>query len=216
MINQARLTIFLLRPSLTSGTVCLILAISMLLVGDWAFVQQSGLHDFLYGNYGIVTTLNDSPNGFRALVEGVFVHQFGREIKTFIFVFLIGLCVYSVLEIINRFITGVENRWVDLRTAPPAFRQRLNIEAWEKFWFRTAILIGWFLYSSLFIGILLPFCISASRYFVGTFPMWPGSGYGVLALVLLWISLHIHVVIMRFVALRPRLFGSVDTLLLMK
>lgn len=84
-----------------------------------------------------------------------------------------------------------------------ADRQKLLKDAGKQLVIRLLLLAVWLAYISLTLHILLPYVIASA---------YAGSGYILWALLIAIVTLHIHVVMLRLISLRPRLFGDTASL----
>src|SRR5436190_20718130 len=113
-MSQARLTLFLLQPSLSSFVACFTLSVGVLGVADWAFVTHNALfYGYLFGPYGLVTAMQNSPHTLTGIIHVIFKHSVLREALSFLFIFTIGAVVYTVLQGTNKVFNGVRTSWTD-------------------------------------------------------------------------------------------------------
>jgi hypothetical protein len=204
----------MLSPSLLSAVSVIVLAAGFIGQKGWAHIHHKQLfYDILFGNYGVQTRLlahQDNSSRLRDL----FLND------NTMYLLLLVLCAIAVgclVYLLIRGLTGVasgsrevltELRSQD-RTAKAmlvAFVARLGV--------RTAGLIGWVVYTVLFIGVLSPLCISLLQVGIDQLSASGGTagwiriaGSGILFAVFL----HIHVTFMRICFLRLRLFGGDDS-----
>lgn len=73
---------------------------------------------------------------------------------------------------------------------------------------RLAVLLLWLGYLQIFLKVLLPYCLAAAHVAATTQARLSGIGYGFLAFMVLLVALQAHVIFLRLVFLRRRLFGS--------
>lgn len=212
-MTQLRLSLLLLRPSLLSLMVSGALAALFLVAVNWAFVvHSSALYTYFFGEYGLVTVLQQSPAGFGGMFGEVLTHPTARDALSYAFIFALGVVVYAVLSGLNALFAGALGTWAEWR-ALPGMRHQIHVAATERLFFRFTMLVLWAVYGWVFLRLLLPFSVSAARFGIATISDWPGPAYvgaGFMALVL---SLHLHVIFARLMALRPRLFFSADAAL---
>ncbi len=81
---------------------------------------------------------------------------------------------------------------------------------------RSGGIIAACLYGWVFVRFMLPFSVLATRVGLGQLNNIAGWGYLLLGGVVLLLTLHVLVIIARIVAVRPRVFGDWDTILLSK
>jgi hypothetical protein len=88
-------------------------------------------------------------------------------------------------------------------------------EILSKFGLRSISIISWAVYLAYFISTIMPFSIVLSQFGVDRLEVGDHSGAVAImgALLLMSMSLHLHVIFMRLVALRPRIFGGEDEII---
>ncbi|HSX36531.1 MAG TPA: hypothetical protein VLG13_00180 [Patescibacteria group bacterium] len=73
---------------------------------------------------------------------------------------------------------------------------------------RLAALLAWLGYLELFLRLLLPYCLAAAHVAATTQARLSGIGYAFLSFIVLLIALQAHVIFLRLMFLRERMFGS--------
>lgn len=215
-MGQLRIIRVLLIPSPLSAAVCTLFALAILSIAGLAAVNQHHLfYDYLYGRYGIVTTLQHTPSYHWPSPIASLVNQPVTYHVLIFFVWaIIGLIVYVVVEGFHSMVTGATTTWRDMHFAH-AFVRSVEVEVGVRLSLRIINLLLWVGYTYLFVSILVPFCILLDG--VGldnvSFVSWGGALYLVSSFVLLLICTHLHVIFARLVALRPRLFSYNDKVL---
>lgn len=173
----------------------------ILYVSSWAYVAASPwLFDTFYGEHGIVTTLERSPNAVAAVQDGFAANMLVYAVILGLFALLCGVAVFVVMGIIRRGY-GV------LRTvrAGSSFERH---EQLERAMVRVIVLVLWALYILATVNILVPLCVLGFRIGVEEMGGWQGvllSGAAGAALLLV---LHVHVISLRLAYLRPRVYGG--------
>lgn len=206
-MNKKRLGLTLL-PSTASSIGVVLMGGLILLVSTWSYGLGSGrLYDFLFGAHSSAELIQTSRGTFSTINNVVFGNPLLNKILFFVFWMLIGLIVYVLL---HGFLKGVstaaeeveESRYVNAGKAH-------NIKQFEvRTAVRAIVAVAWLLYWVLFIKILLPFSVLIVRLGISanaTDRSWLYVLSGAITLVL---SLHLHVVWIRLLALRVRLFGG--------
>lgn len=206
-MDKKRLGLTLL-PSMLSGIMTVVLAVAILLGGTWSHGLGKGLlYDFLFGSHSSAELIQTSQGTFSAFGNIVFGNPLLNKILFFVFWMLIGLIVYVLL---HGFLRGVstaaeeveESRYVNANKAHH-FKQ-LEVRTAV----RLAVITAWIIYSVLFIKILLPYSVLVVR--LSIVSQAPGNSwlYALSGVITLLLSLHLHVIWLRLLTLRVRLFGT--------
>lgn len=212
-MTQLRLTLLLLRPSSLGLILTLLLSSLFLGAVNWAFIANNALvSDYFLGRYGLVTTLQESPQGFSGLLHDVLGRPTARDALSFGFVFVLGVVVYSMLTIFSLAVNSTAGTWSAWRKAG-GIRRQVRSEITQRFGFRLAVFLLWLVYSWVFLKLLLPFSVSTSRFGIATVEALSGWLNIAIGLVVLFAALHVHVIFARLFALRPRLVHAADAML---
>lgn len=198
---QTRLLILTLRPSFVSGVGVLVAGLCILVTTNWSyFTYNPQLYNVFYGQFGVTTAFEGAPNvlnGWReatlnsSLVYGVGVVVIATVVILFVFESIhLLVSVWRAAKILKRHTGG---DWYELR-------ERLII--------RAIVSVIWLTYTALTIAVFVPFCLLLSR--IGAEDLGSADGLmkNIIALGLLLLILHMHVVFVRLFCLRPRVFGS--------
>ncbi len=210
---QFRLILFLLQPSLTSGVLCVALSIGGLVLTGRAFlVHNALLSKYFFGPDGLVTVLQSSPSGFAGLWHSVIGHRPNDNLISYLFVLLIAVAAYTILEGIIKLSGDIGQAAGDARNARLQAKLALGREIARRALLRGVIAAVSFGYALAFLRVILPFCISLSRFGIGAHRWWDA----VLAALLLCGALHVIVILARLIILRPRIFGGADEIILIE
>ncbi len=205
-----------LSPSQLSAIACLFLSLLALGVTNWAFVTHIPfVTDYFFGGQGLVTALQSAPNSLSGLTRALFIHLSTRSAFSFVFVFVIAATLYAVLFAGEQSINNVFKTWLEVGGGAKTAARRKR-EVLYRIVFRLVIIALWLGYTLVFVRLLLPFCISASRVGIATITGRTGWLYLLFGVLLFAASLHVHVIFMRLTALRLRVFGGVDRLIASK
>jgi hypothetical protein len=199
-MQPERPTLLVLKPSVFSVIVSLLLGTVMLGVANWSYIIDSlPFYDYFFGPEGLVTALQNSEEGSQAVTSTLFSQSLINNILTLLAALGVGLVVFIILEIVRR-----------VRTPDVPISPR---EAHRKAIVRVTVGILWLIYLQLTIKVLLPFCLLAAQ--VGIKALWQPKGflYIVFGLALFCLCLHVHVICARLMLLRLRVFGGTATLL---
>lgn len=186
---QSRLLLLLLRPSLLSLLAVLFVALGILLWNNWPyFTYNDALYKTLYGEFGAITALEQSP----LLVQGT----------------IEGLSTDPVLYMLAVILAACSAGWIVFILVRAL---RLSGETgmfWQHAATRTVVLIFWVLYSATTIHFIVPFCLLFSRIGAEAITTPDGILMNVGAFTILAVTLHLHVIFLRLFLLRPRVFGG--------
>jgi hypothetical protein len=209
-MSQRSLTRALLTPSLLSGYATFFVVLIVLGVSAWSYVSQGELlHDYLFGPYGIVTTMLYAPDFFAVFRRTIVNNPLTYDAFILVCALLIGVFVFELFEALRRFSSGTSVVWYEFHANTPQAKEALK-ETLARTLARCSGAIGLVLYGLFLANILTPFCIlmvqngidqlsSSFLLAIGTF---------VLSFLYLALSLHVVVVLIRLSLLRPRLFGG--------
>lgn len=209
---QFRLTWLLLTPSLFSSALLIIITCLFVATGVWGYLSDSDIFEsYLFGPSGLATALLTAPDLSTLLSSAIFRSPVTYAIVIFASAIIIGFLVFEILEGTRRVVRQSSVLWYrlhspqeGLKAASQATLARLGV--------RITAIFGWMLYILIFITILMPFCVTLFELGVGnilTNSMW-GWLFSAGATVLFAGCMHLHVVFLRLVLLRPRIFGGVD------
>lgn len=205
---QRQLALQLLTPSMASGFLVAILTLVALAVPAWSFVEDSQpLFEFFYGAQGVVTSLQGSSADTEPLWTSLVALPAAYNAAIVLVSIGVGIVVFIALQLVNR-ITGGVASLLAVRSVRPSFKKVVEKEIEIRFAVRGITAVLWLLYWFVSVTVLWPFCILCVRTSIGQFPSGQGWGYVVFGFGLFALVLHLHVVFLRLIALRPRLFST--------
>lgn len=208
-MQRVRLALIFIRPSLFSLTATLIVAGIVFGFISWTVVAQSPFfHEYFYGQYGVSTILNKTPDVLQAFKMTFFAQPASYNVTVLAVAAGIGLAVYIVLQLFSRAAADFSSTWRSVQQASGESKKTLEQEIELRLGFRIAMGVLWFFYLLLFIKLLFPFTVLIERFGINALPDLSGWLYGLLGFALLVTSLHVHVIFMRLIVLRPRVFGG--------
>jgi hypothetical protein len=194
IMNQSQLLRMLFRPSLISCVGMVTGAGIVLAVMNWSrFHAQPFFEIYFSGEYGLWSVLR-SLNVFLGQAADSIV---AYNVAVICFSALVGLTLYLVVESVHHMagtahlhakgITFGHGREVSLRLG-----------------LRLICITVWLGYIVLFVKVIVPFCNWLVN---GTVrPLGPELLYGTLAFTVLCAAFHVHVLCLRLLVLRPRVF----------
>jgi hypothetical protein len=209
-MTQSRLFRLLLQPSLFSGTI--VFSLTAIIIGSnaWAYVSTKQLfYEYVFGPYGIKTYLWQQSVGIESTRNAVLTSPAAYYTFVAFAAVIIGLAIYVLLQCIGLALSW--RTWSGLDALGPN-RQAIARELSRRLVLRIVTLIGWAFYSAGFFNLLLPSATLLNRVGVehiqnGSLAGWAlcAAAAGILAIVL-----HVQVIFLRLVCLRPRVFGGAD------
>lgn len=212
-MNQNRFTRLLIRPSAAGLIAAIGLSLIILLVSGFAYVTKNGLfYDYLFGTDSSSALIEASSSTVAALNEAVFGNSTLNKLLFFVFWMVIGLVVYVVLSGIGSGVSNAEQTIEQARFVN-AKRLKMGTELGLKV---VLHMIGAgliIIFAILFLKILLPFSVLCARIVAGDLREPVNLLYGLLGFVVLSASFYIGTVLLRFLLLRPRVFGGWEDIL---
>lgn len=195
-----------LTPSLFSSVVCFVLG--LVFVGaivlnvyfkgsflpivffDWGNLAISNTGDVTYG-----IILQDATNKLSAFTVWAL---FG------LFMIAMGGSAYGIIR--------KARRLGDQLTDQRLNRKQILFEAFRRLGVQGLIFILWTLYAWVFFKFVFVYVLAASATGASDLPRFEGVGFIIAAVLILICALHMHVVFLRLLILRPRVFGAADYL----
>ena len=102
-MQQERPTLLVLKPSVFSVTVSLVLGTIMLGVSNWSYIIDSlPFYDYFFGPEGLVTNLQNSEEGTQAVADTLFSQSLVNNILTLLAALGVGVVVFVILEAVRR------------------------------------------------------------------------------------------------------------------
>lgn len=208
-MQQYRLFKLLLKPSLFSGVASSLTGCFILGFGNWLYATRSSFFgEYLFGRFGLVTTLQHSQGNLWSVVLDVFDKPFSYNIIVLLIAIVCGVIVYISLESVTRSVDSVHETWEEIHFAQGSSRRLMEAQLGTRWIIRLAALVGWIVYWIVWLSVIIPFCLIASRAIfddAASINAWLYAGLG---LIIAIVSIHLHVIFVRLILLRPRVFGS--------
>lgn len=207
---QQRLLRLLLLPSLISGSAVTGIALAVLGYSAWLYIGENQLfYNYLFGVYGLKTYVWQLSVGATAWDRSLLGSPLAYYMLVGAAASAAGLLVYTLLQWLSLSFSQGRLLWRELHTSGQDHRQ-IAKGLLARLGLRTTALVGWGVYAAAFFSIVVPFCIilnqnGVDRIHAGAQAGWLSS-LGALAILLL--TLHLHIVFLRLVFLRPRLIGG--------
>ena len=205
-----RLIRLLLRPSLFSGLLTVLLSALALGYNAWSYVSEEQLfYDYLFGYSGLGTylwqhvqsttwqeTFLNSPILYYALVVMAAT--------------IAGMIAFFLLQLLGLVSHSLKEGWDSLHSHGKTARTVAN-ELLTRLGLRILSLLSWGFYAGFFISVIMPFILALNTMGVDSINAsrsLEGLGECLGALLVLTVSMHLHVIFLRLVFLRPRVFGG--------
>lgn len=211
MIPKLKLVALFFGPSINGGATTVVAALALVAEANYSYVVKSGLlYNALLGAGTPYNTMQSSNSAVSALHQTVFSNPMFNKLLFYGMWLLAGLCIYGFIML---FRTSLMQEKSELQQLQYIHARRSQIE--HDLVLRTAIrltglLIGLTLIW-LFINFLFPFCVLAARVGLDKLSLLNGWLFLLLGLVVMIMTLHIFIVILRIIFFKPRLFGGWDS-----
>lgn len=196
---QSRLFMLLLKPSLISSLAAI--CASALLIGamNWPyFTYHAAFYPILYGESGVITVLEQSPNFTQGITRIIDQNPIFYGIVILSVAVLAGWIVLLIIRTIKSSYHSVET-FSDEGQRHDTLQHMLV---------RVFVLSMWIIYAALSVSIVIPFCLLFSRIGAEFITTLNGILMNVGAFLLLAATFHLHIIFLRMLLLRPRVFGG--------
>lgn len=197
----------LIQPSLSSFTVSLLLTIVVVGAGLWFSDVKTGVlfNTLTFG--ANTTTISTSQTTLAQFNDRVFGNDLLNKILFYCLWLFIGCMVYLVVSAIITFGGEAEEAVEELKYVH-ARREQLERVFLSRLGVRLVAILLEVVYAIFFIRLFLPYSTYAVHVGVNQNSLLPALGYIGLGTIVLLAAWHIHVVLLRMIALKPRLFES--------
>lgn len=205
-----RLIRLLLFPSLFSGGLTVLLSALFLGYSAWSYVSEQQLfYDYLFGYSGLETYLLQQSQSL-AVWQKFFLNSPAMYYALVLLAGAVaGLVAYFLLQLIGLVSHSLKEGWDSLHSQGKTARM-VAIELLIHLGLRLVSLVCWCVYTGFFIGITLPFVLGLNQMGIDDVNHSELAGWLAClgALFVLTVAVHIHVIFLRLVCLRPRIFGG--------
>jgi len=208
MLSHRSKFLLILLPSLFSFTANILLAIATMATLSLTYLTGKGtVYDYLFGPGSSADSIASSRSTLSALNNTVLGNAILNKVLYFAFWMVVGLAVYIILYAVLR---GTGEAAAELKESNYANirREKILQDFAIKFSVRVAAVCAWITFVIIFLKVLLPFSSLAARTAASKFISSNGILYSFLGFVVVLLSLHILVVLTRFIFLRVRLFSQ--------
>jgi len=208
-MHQERLIGVLLRPSLFSSTVSMVISLAVLGAANWTYVSHKLLfYDYFFGPDGMVRAIQESSDS-SAILDVVFSKSFGYNLAILGGAIAAGFAVFILLQVLSRVTKDASGVYEDLRAIDSVPKRMIEREIGRRIIMRIVLAVVWIAYTFVTIKLIMPFCVFTTG--VGLKALWglDGIAFILFGLAMSFACLHLHVVLARLFLFRPRVFGTV-------
>lgn len=186
----------------------MVLALLVLIGSNWSYLIHSPLlADYFYGPRGLVTVLQASSGNFSSLWEAVVAGPLTYNVLVLVVAATVGLLVYGFLEGFDRIVSRTSQTLINIKDPNFAYSQSVRAEVSAKLSVRIMGILLMVVYWIIFSKLILPFSLLVFRDGLDAPFTSTGMQFNAVGLIVLLLGLHIHVILLRVVTLRLRIFG---------
>ena len=211
-MQEQRLFWLLLKPSLSSGLLTLCSTAVIMISSGWLYISHNAaFYDYLYGPNGVNTSLLRLSNTGVLLRTWLLGNEATYYIVLIVMAIIAGLTVFAVLQGVRRLMQQSSSGWNLLHSHSPEATQEIH-DLFVRLALRVVSCLGWCVYIVLSTAVLVPFAVLLLQSGIDAISTNLPTGLLNFAecFAALLIFIHVHIVFLRLVLLRPRLFGIRD------
>ncbi|MGZ6004862.1 MAG: hypothetical protein ACXWLH_01790 [Candidatus Saccharimonadales bacterium] len=208
MKSQHSKYLVILSPSLISLTISLFISAGlMVIVGLSNAAGKGTIYNYLFGPGSSTELISSSKSTLSALNNTILGNAILNKILYFAFWMVVGLIVYIILY---AFLRGTGEATEEIKEAGYANIKRDKIlqDFAIKFAVRIAAVLGGIVFSIIFLKTLLPFASLSTKNATEDLLSPNGVAYILAGFLVLMLSCHIELILIRFMALKVRLFSQ--------
>lgn len=207
-MKQSRFTRLLIQPTAVGLLGVFGLSLGVMFLSGFSYATKNNLlYDYLFGSNSSAALIETSRSTITVFNEAVFGNPTLNKILFFAFWMVVGLVVYVFISGIGAGISTAEHT---LEEATFVHAQKLRLGS--ELGLRVVLhIIGaglLMIYLIFFFKILLPFGVLCSRIVAGDIRQLSNWIYAVLGFTVLSAAFYLGIILLRFLLLRPRLFGG--------
>lgn len=193
---------------------CIIaMSVLLMLVAGISYASKSGVvYDYLFGTGSSSTLIESSKSTITLFSETVFGNSVLNKILFFVFWMVVGLVVYTVLNGLSSGANEAGDAAEELHFVH-AKKSDIQRTLKTKIILRLIALGLLVFYTIFLIKIFIPFGVLSARIVAGSISELMSWLYGLLGLLVLCGSFYLGLILIRFLLLRPRIFGGQADLL---
>ncbi len=202
-----------MQPSAGGSFGIIMLSLAVMAGAALSFVSNRGLfYDYLFGSGSSAALIETSRSSISLFSEMIFGNPLLNKILFFMFWMVVGLIVYLLISGIGAGAAGAEQALKESGFMH-AKRAKISRDLIFRIILRLIALGLLVIYGVLLIRILLPFGILSARIVAGNPGQVNSWYYGALGFIVLVGSFYVSLVLLRFLMLRPRIFGGQEDLI---
>jgi hypothetical protein len=195
-------------PSSTGIVLVFGVSFLLLLMANLSFLNGNGwIYNAIFGPDSPVELIQTSRDTFSTINQTVLGNPVLNKVLFFVFWMLVGLVVYVLLTTIGQTVGEASEELGSLRYIH-ARKELIERHFLLRQAMRASAVLGLFLLGWIVIQLVFPFSVLASRIWLSSLATPINWLYGFLGLVVLALSLHVAIILLRLFLLRPRLSGG--------
>ena len=146
---------------------------------------------------------------YQAITSHLAQNQLISNLPLFLFWAALGVVVYLLATSLWGWLAGAEElrEEMDYVNAPKKWIVRTIL---VHLLVRLVVVLVWVAYLELFLKVLLPYVLAAAHVAATNLVSVSGLGYGLLAIIVGFVAVHVHVVLLRLLVLKVRVFGGIE------
>jgi hypothetical protein len=176
------------------------------MAASWSYLRtQHFFSTYLSGDYGFSSILHQ----LNLALGKAFDSNLAYNIAVICFAIIVGLGVYAITESVRHMLSEAHTALEEVEYANQFNKSTVERSYGIRIGLRALSAFVWLGYAIFFFNGLLPYCASfISKGTANVVVL--ASIRNFLAFALLLLATHIHIIFMRLIVLRPRLFNSGD------
>jgi hypothetical protein len=193
-----------------SGTLLLLASFGILGYTTWLYLSNSQmLYDTLFGSYGLQQFIAQNTEGLMSWQKVFLASPLAYYFLVGGVAIAAGMTVFTVLQVFGSLFRNTSS-FVRQAVGGRSGRLALWGELFARLSIRLLSLVGWAVYAAAFISMILPFTVLLNQSGIERLHQsdYTGAALCVAAFLLLFASMHLHVIFGRILMLRPRVFGG--------
>lgn len=208
--NRERLTRALVTPSYGSLSASLLFAFLLLVLSNWSYVTPDNpIYVYLFGANGLASVLEGYADSLR-FVSDILNNTSSYYAAVLIVALLIGFLVYIFLEGADHIADSAKEEVHEVTYVhDPRAKQRVKRGVIARISLRAVTSLVLVCHIVCLLKLILPYSLVLGHIDMLHFWSWNSLGSMLGSTVLLVLALHIGVIILRLLMLRPRVFGRV-------
>lgn len=207
MLKNRKLFV-ILTPSWLSLIIGFLLSVGIMTAVGVSYAAGKGsIYSYLFGPGSSSDLIDSSKSTLSALNDTILGNATLNKVLYFAFWMVVGLLVYIILYSLMRG-TGAASEELKEASYANIKRERILQDYAIKSVVRLAALFGLIVFGILFIKVLLPYSSLATKNASGELLSIAGIAYLLVSFMILMVSSHIMLVLVRFMTLRVRMFNQ--------